>query len=294
MKPRLLVTGGTGHLGLYLLPELVSRGWEVVLAGRKRPTLNTSQVVWRETDLLRRGSVSGLAAGCDVLLHMAIVSKSDCQREIEVAESLAEEAITRGVGHFFYTSSIRVYGPTYGALDETSPAKPCDDYGRLKLRTEESLQRKCSGTGTRLRILRLGHIVSATSPVKIPSRVSLGYLLLWGKARPHYIHAREASGAISYLLDARTSLKHEVYNITRELKTERTYRELYARHLPSWQSLVCALFAAPALLVYRLDRGKPVARENRTARIVENNLRDEGWVYRDKPLEDLIADRTHA
>jgi nucleoside-diphosphate-sugar epimerase len=264
----------------------------VTLVGRNRPRLESIKVEWKETDLLCRGLVSGLASGYDAVLHMAIVSKSKYRQEIEVAESLAEEAIAQGVGHFFYTSSIRVYGSAYGTLDESAPARPCDDYGLLKVRTEESLQRKCSETGTQLRILRLGHVVSATSRVPIPSRVSLGYLLLWGRACPHYIHAREVAGAIIFLLDTRNSLKHRVYNITRELESKRTYRELYATYLPVWGKLACALFAMPGPLVYRLYRKRPEARESRFARILEKNLSDEGWVYQGRPLEDLIAGGT--
>lgn len=289
MKGRILVTGGTGQLGSYVLAELLSRGWEVVLAGRTKPDLKSDRVLWREVDLLQPGSPSGLAAGCEAVLHLALVSKSDCEREVAAARLLADEALAAGAGHFFYASSIRVYGPARGTVDETSPARPGDDYGRLKLRTEAFLQEHLGGTGTRLRVLRVGHVVSATSRVQIPHRVSPGFLLLWGRACPHYIHAEEAAAAIAHLLESRQTLRHGVYNVTRELESPRTYGELYSPYLPWWGRLAGRLFAAPRPLVHRLIRARPEARESRLARILERNLADEGWTYEGRPLEALIA-----
>jgi nucleoside-diphosphate-sugar epimerase len=269
---RLLMTGGTGSVGPTLLSRLLERNWTVVLAGRTRPALSHPKLEFRGVDLVRAGAVEGLAEGCAAVLHLANLSKSDPAGDLGACEALAAEARTRGVPHFFYASSIRVYGAAYGRVDEGAPPRPApgDTYAEAKVRAEERLRALLEGSGVNLRVLRLGHVLSTESAAKAPSTLSLPYLLMWGRSYPHYIEAEDAAEAIAFLLDRRGTLKHGIYNITRELERAATYNDLYGGALSR-------VLAAPRLVPHLLYRARPEGRGTRAAVIAARNLADEGF-----------------
>jgi NADH dehydrogenase len=71
---RVLVTGADGFLGRHLLPRLLSRGHRVRATCREglaSPGSEEAGVEWRQVDLTNRDSVTGIAAGCDRVVHLA-------------------------------------------------------------------------------------------------------------------------------------------------------------------------------------------------------------------------------
>ena len=86
-----------------------------------------------------------IAAGCQVVIHLAAA-----QHEANVPDeyffdvnvngtrSLIEASKRAGVGRFVYGSTIGVYGEYAGVpLDESTPPRPMNVYGRSKLAAEE-------------------------------------------------------------------------------------------------------------------------------------------------------------
>jgi uncharacterized protein YbjT (DUF2867 family) len=111
---RILVTGGTGVVGTGTVTELVARGHEVVLVSR-HATADArwwaSRVTPRDGDVSRAESIRGVAAGCDVVLHMAgIVGESDDATFADVnvggTANMLAEAELAGVSRFVYVSSL--------------------------------------------------------------------------------------------------------------------------------------------------------------------------------------------
>lgn len=87
--------------------------------------------------------------GVDVIVHLAgkahDMSLQDEQVYMNInytlTRQLADHAISAGVKHFIYISSVKVYGEgSDEALTESSPCHPEDPYGKSKLRAEEYLQ----------------------------------------------------------------------------------------------------------------------------------------------------------
>jgi uncharacterized protein YbjT (DUF2867 family) len=71
---RVLVTGADGFLGRHLVPRLISRGHRVRAVSREgpvRPGFDSPGIEWRLADLTNRESLSGIAAGCDRVVHLA-------------------------------------------------------------------------------------------------------------------------------------------------------------------------------------------------------------------------------
>lgn len=67
---RIIVTGATSLIGDYLLPELVSRGFEVHAISRNPTSISScTRVNWHRLDIAR--NPSGESFGADILIHLA-------------------------------------------------------------------------------------------------------------------------------------------------------------------------------------------------------------------------------
>jgi nucleoside-diphosphate-sugar epimerase len=112
---RILVTGGSGVVGVGTVTELVRRGHEVRLLARHAredarqwPTGVTPLV----GDISEPTSIAGAADGCDAVLHVAgIVEESPpdvtFQRvNVDGTGNILAEAQRAGVGRFIYVSSL--------------------------------------------------------------------------------------------------------------------------------------------------------------------------------------------
>jgi nucleoside-diphosphate-sugar epimerase len=150
---KLLLTGGTGFIGSRLALAARSMGYSVVVAGQ----VNTEAERAREAELARCGvtTLQGplqdpayarrIVLGCDAVIHLAAA-----QHEANVPDAyffdvnvngtrtLMEASKEAGVKRFVYGSTIGVYGESDGRmLDETTPPRPVNVYGRSKLAAEE-------------------------------------------------------------------------------------------------------------------------------------------------------------
>jgi NADH dehydrogenase len=111
---RILVTGGSGVVGVGTVTELLRRGHTVVLLSR-HATEDARQwpagLVARVGDVAVAATVRGVADGCDVVLHMVgVVEESDAATFADVnvggtANMLAEAERAR-VGRFVFVSSL--------------------------------------------------------------------------------------------------------------------------------------------------------------------------------------------
>jgi len=140
---RVLLTGGTGFLGTWLV-ERLSRSHEIVCLvrpGRKVP----AGVAAVEMDLAKGVRRIQLPAQIDCVIHLAqsahyqeFPTRADDIHAINVAATvaLAEYAIAAGAGMFLFTSSGNVHEPYDGRLAEDAPLHPASYYGSTKAAAE--------------------------------------------------------------------------------------------------------------------------------------------------------------
>jgi dihydroflavonol-4-reductase len=150
---RLLLTGATGFIGSRLALAARERNFDIALTGQANSVTERSRAAALESAglSLARGSLQdpafarSLVQGCDAVIHLAAAQHeanvSDTYfEEINVGgtRTLLEASRDAGVKRFVYGSTIGVYGSaTQGDLDESSPTRPENIYGRTKLRAEE-------------------------------------------------------------------------------------------------------------------------------------------------------------
>jgi len=150
---KFLITGGSGFIGSRLALAARAEGHMPVVAGQlnSEPERVRAQELAAAGIAIEQGPLQDLsfarriAAGCEVVIHLAAA-----QHEANVPDeyffdvnvngtrTLLEAARLEGVRRFVYGSTIGVYGEYSGQpLDENSPPRPMNAYGRSKLEAEE-------------------------------------------------------------------------------------------------------------------------------------------------------------
>jgi nucleoside-diphosphate-sugar epimerase len=147
---RLLVVGGCGHVGSFVVPVL-ARAHDVRVLDLKLPRTPVSGVDYHTGDLHDVDLVASLASEVDSLVFMAMGpaagwgSPDNARQHFDVAVSglflTLSGAARAGVRHVVYTSSMSVYRYPDAELftfpDESAPPDAADFYGLAKRLGEE-------------------------------------------------------------------------------------------------------------------------------------------------------------
>jgi nucleoside-diphosphate-sugar epimerase len=147
---RLLVVGGCGHIGSFVVPVL-ARTHEVRVLDLRSPDNPVPGVEYHTGDLHDVDFVADLASGVDSLVFMAMGSMHDwgspanARQHFDVAVSglylTLSGAHRAGVRHVVYTSSMSVYrypdAEIFPYPDESVPPDAADFYGLAKRLGEE-------------------------------------------------------------------------------------------------------------------------------------------------------------
>lgn len=158
---RVVVIGGTGHIGTYLCPQLVEAGHSVVCVSRGHRTPYRSDAAWEQVEHARldrapeeaRGAFGQRIAG----LGGDAVIDITCYY-LESAVQLVE-ALRGRVSLFLHCGTIWVHGPSVEVpTTETAPRRPFGDYGCRKAAIERYLLDEARN-GFPAAILHPGHLV---------------------------------------------------------------------------------------------------------------------------------------
>ncbi len=136
---RILVCGGTGVLGQYLVPVLVQGGHEVVVLARREASVQLARRLGGVAvfgDILEPSSLEPAVTGCEVVVHAATaLPRTFPGRPADFAandrirrdgtRNLLAAAARAGVRRFVLQSIIWVHGDQHGALiDEEATLQP--------------------------------------------------------------------------------------------------------------------------------------------------------------------------
>jgi dihydroflavonol-4-reductase len=150
---RMLVTGATGFIGSRLALEARRLGHEIVAAGQlnseaertRAQELESAGIVIQKGPLQDLEHARRVTAGCHTVIHLAAAQheanvSDDYFFDVNVngTRTLLEAGKWAGAQRFVYGSTIGVYGDFSGQLlDENTPPRPANVYGRSKLQAEE-------------------------------------------------------------------------------------------------------------------------------------------------------------
>lgn len=142
---KILVTGGSGFIGGYLVKDLLRDGHEVTIYDRA-PSATFPALV-SLGDMRNREQLFNVIRGQDVVFHLAAEHRDDVRpaslyEEVNVqgAGNLVEAAKQAGCKRLIFTSSVAVYPLNARCPSEKFPPAPFNAYGRSKLAAEEVFQ----------------------------------------------------------------------------------------------------------------------------------------------------------
>jgi len=240
---KVLVTGATGFLGAYVIPELSSRGYEItcVVHSRKLNPDLEKKVEIRVADLTDEDTLVDATKGMDAVVHLAayytLFGKRELYERVTVngTRSLIEACQANGVRRFVYCSSTEAMGPIESApADESAPLAPSSEYGRSKAEAERVV-RESSVRGIEWTIIRPSGIYGPGNVDDVAfwfivsfakNSLATRFFVGGGEHYIQFVHARDAARALVLALDNPKASIGQTYLVSDDHAV--SYRELYS------------------------------------------------------------------
>ncbi len=255
---RIVVIGGSGHVGTYLLPALIARGYEVVNVSRGKASPYREHAAWKAIEQVtvdRRaeeaeGKFGARIAGLNGDIVVDMISF-----ELDRVQQLVE-ALRGKIEHYLFCSSIWVYGhATTVPSVETDRTCAIDPYGINKAKIEAWLLQQARRDGFPATSFRPGHIVGegwvpinpqANTNPEVFSQIARGEELALpnlGLEMLHHVHADDVAQWIICAIEQRAASIGEVFNtVSSHALTLRGYAEAMYRWFEQEPRLSFAAF----------------------------------------------------
>lgn len=246
-----LVTGGSGSVGKYIVEELIAYNHTVGVLDLVPP--KHSSVRFHQTDILHLRNVVDAAKGYDAIIHCAgiphplndppeKVFTTNVNGTFNVLESAAQNNIRKVI----FTSSESTLGfafmknrmiPHYLPIDEQHPLRPQDAYGLSKVIGEQICRTYSAHYGIRTVCLREPWIwVPEQEMIPLYQSLVREYGLWW-KNLWAYVHVYDVAQAHRLALEKDLEEMHEIFFITaKENWTGISSNELREKYFPEMQN----------------------------------------------------------
>ena len=258
----ILVTGGSGFVGMNVVEQLIGKGQRVVIVDRNEPRKLALQALRKLDPQLRvvTADVRDQAAltrifgdfGITRVIHTAVITAGTARESSEPAEildvnvrgtvSLLQAARAAGCERVVYVSSGAAYGKTHdegGRLhEEISPSRPNDIYGISKFAAEQTALRLAKLWSLRVVCVRLGSVCGPwefdtgvrdlLSPqFQVAQLAVRGETALLPDNEPwrDWIYSRDVAGGLVTLLEARDP-GYDIYHLSSGIDWNGTFAQL--------------------------------------------------------------------
>jgi nucleoside-diphosphate-sugar epimerase len=159
---RVVIIGGSGHVGTYLVPRLVEAGHEVINVSRKQRQPYQAHAAWRCVEQVSLDRAAAEAAGDfgtkiaalkpDAVIDMICFTLDSAQQLVE--------ALRGKVQHFLHCGTVWIHGSSVEVpTREDQPRHPFGSYGIQKSAIEVYLMKEARQNGFPATALHPGHIV---------------------------------------------------------------------------------------------------------------------------------------
>lgn len=214
MNKKVVVTGGSGKLGKWVLREFVENKYDVVNVDIALPKDEICRTV--KADLTNLGEVYGVLSGADAVVHIAAIPRPNMHPNEVVFENnvmctynILEAAAGLGIKKAVIASSEALYGicfavnpiqPLYVPIDEDHPLLPQDCYGLSKITNEKTAEMFNRRTGMQVVSMRIGNVIEPDDYSRFNGFIhdpKQRDRILWS-----YIDSRDAASACRMAVEA--------------------------------------------------------------------------------------------
>ncbi|MFN2637756.1 MAG: NAD-dependent epimerase/dehydratase family protein [Gemmatimonadaceae bacterium] len=225
---RLVVIGGTGHIGTFLIPRLVKAGHDVIVASRGRREPYVAHLAWKAVRRIEIDRTAEDAAGtfgariasleADAVVDLLCFTPASAQQMVDALQ--ARQTL------LLHCGTIWVHGrATTVPTTEDAPRHPFGDYGIKKAVIERLLLDASRRGVARAVILHPGHMVGpGWTPLNpaghfnpaVFSRIAHGELLQLpneGMETVHHVHADDVAQAFELALTHRDAAVGESFHV---------------------------------------------------------------------------------
>jgi nucleoside-diphosphate-sugar epimerase len=241
---KVVVIGGTGHIGTFLIPRLVEAGHEVTVISRQQNTPYQVHAAWKEVHWVTLDRIqlekSGAFGRAVADLASQIVIDLICFK-LESARELVN-ALQGRLEHYLHCGTIWVHGfKTEVPSEESHPRRPFGEYGIQKAAIEAYLLEEVDQKRFPVTVLHPGHIVGPgwvpINPVgnlnrQVFSKLANGEEVLMpnqGMETLHHVHADDvAGGFMQALLNREQAVGESFHTLSEKALTLRGYAEAVA------------------------------------------------------------------
>lgn len=161
---RVVIIGGSGHVGTYLVPRLVEAGHEMINVSRQARAPYQAHGAWKQ---VRQVVIDRTAAEADRTFGAQIAAlQPDAVIDmicftLDSAKQIVD-ALRGKVRHFLHCGTIWIHGPSVVVPTvETQPRRPFGEYGIQKATIEAYLLGEAQRGGFPATALHPGHIVGS-------------------------------------------------------------------------------------------------------------------------------------
>jgi nucleoside-diphosphate-sugar epimerase len=225
---RVIVIGGSGHIGTYLIPRLVDAGHIVVNVSRGQREPYQPHAAWKSVKQVAVDKDAEEAAGIfgqrilelqpDIVMDMICFSLASAQQLVE--------ALRGHVQHLLHCGTIWTHGPSAVVPTiEDQPKHPFGEYGIQKAAIESYLLDQGRRHGFPATLLHPGHIVgpgwsplnpSGNFNVEVFSRLARGEELTLpnlGLETVHHVHADDVAQSFMQAMVNRSIAVGESFHV---------------------------------------------------------------------------------
>jgi nucleoside-diphosphate-sugar epimerase len=211
---RVVVTGGSGKGGRWVVKDLRAHGHDVLNADLVPD--GSEHGLWTVADLTDLGQCQDILVGADAVVHFAAIPAPRLRPEGETFRinalstyNVFQAAVARPVRRVVWASSETVLGlpfdrpPDFAPIDESITPRPESSYSLSKLVGETMATEFARRTGVPFVGLRISNIMEPADYENFPgfqSDPQLRKWNLWG-----YVDARDVAAAVRGALEADTT-----------------------------------------------------------------------------------------
>jgi nucleoside-diphosphate-sugar epimerase len=280
---RIVIIGGSGHVGTYMVPRLVEADHEVINVTRGQRDPYQPHGAWSSVQQVIIDRHQAEAAGTfgqqiralepDAVIDMICFTLASAQHLVE--------ALRGQVQHFLHCGTIWVHGPSVVVpTTEAQPRRPFGEYGIQKAAIEAYLLNEARRNGFPATVLHPGHIVGPgwepLNPAghfdpRVFTQLAHGAEVVLpnlGMETVHHVHADDVAQIfIQALLHWSTSVGESFHAVSPVAVTLRGYAEAMAawfgqaanlRYLPweEWRTTVSPEEAVQEAVTWLIAHGR--------------------------------------